>query len=605
MVKDINKEGMFNNLNCDYEEDFEYVKKFTADFETSTWKEDETWVWAWAVCEIENIENIKIGNNIESFIEFCKKQKNSIFYFHNLKFDGEFIIYYLLKNGFKHVENKKDVEDMTFTTLISDMGQFYNITVYFKKGNKDYVKASFIDSLKIIPFSVEEIAKSFNLPISKLELDYKKEREIGHIITKEEEEYIQNDVKIVAMALEQFFKEDLTKMTIASNSLNSYKKLVGKSRFEHCFPVLDKETDEFIRNSYRGGFTYLNPIYVEKDVKNIVNLDVNSLYPYVMYSKELPFGEPKYFKGEYKEDKIYNLYVQRFYCSFEIKKNKIPTVQIKGSMSFIPNEYLESSNHELVEFTMTSVDLKMFKEHYNIYNLTYLDGYKFKTMNGIFTEYIDFWIKRKNEATISGNKAQRAIAKLMLNSLYGKFATSLEVQSKIPYLGEDDIIHYKFSEKEEKDGLYIPIASFITAYAREKTIKTSQKIKEYSIDKYNKDMYIYSDTDSIKTLLPIDELKQFCDIDDVKLGYWKNEGIASKGKWIRQKCYLEEIDGKMHITCSGLPKNCYSKVEWKKFKVGFTCSGKLTFKHIKGGVKLVDTDFTIKDLKVTKNLKKF
>ena len=61
----------------------------------------------------------------------------------------------------------------------------------------------------------------------------------------------------------------------------------------------------------------------------------------------------------------------------------------------------------------------------------------------------------------------------------------------------------------------------------------------------------------------------------------------------------------MHITCSGLPKNCYSKVEWKKFKVGFTCSGKLTFKHIKGGVKLVDTDFTIKDLKVTKNLKKF
>lgn len=581
------------------------MKKFSADFETCTWKEDETWVWAWAVCEIGNESNLIIDNNIESFIEYCRKQKNNIFYFHNLKFDGEFIIYYLLKNGFKHVEDKKDIEDKTFMTLISDMGQFYNIVVYFKKGNKEYTKATFIDSLKIIPFAVEDIAKTFNLEISKLDLDYDKPREIDHIITKEEKEYIQNDVKIVAKALEEFFKQDLTKMTIASNSLTNYKKLVGKSRFEHCFPTLDKELDGELRKSYKGGFTYLNPIYTEKDVKNIVNLDVNSLYPYVMYSKPLPFGEPKHFKGKYKEDKIYNLYIQKFICSFEIKENKIPTVQIKGNMSFIPNEYLESSNHELVELVMTNVDFEMFKEHYNIYNLTYIEGWKFKSMKGIFTDYIDYWIKIKNEATINKNIGLRTIAKLMLNSLYGKFATTLEVQSKIPYLGDDEIVHYKLSEKKEKDGLYVPIASFITAYAREKTIETSQKIKEYSINKYGKDMYIYSDTDSIKTILPIEEITKFCDIDDVKLGYWKNEGIATKGKWIRQKCYLEEIDGKMEITCAGMPKRCYSQVEWKKFKVGFTCSGKLTFKHVKGGVKLVDTDFTIKDLKLQKSIKKY
>ena len=48
---------------------------------------------------------------------------------------------------------------------------------------------------------------------------------------------------------------------------------------------------------------------------------------------------------------------------------------------------------------------------------------------------------------------------------------------------------------------------FITAYARKKTIETSQKIKEYSIKKYGKDLYIYSDTDSIHTLLNIEELK--------------------------------------------------------------------------------------------------
>lgn len=88
---------------------------------------------------------------------------------------------------------------------------------------------------------------------------------------------------------------------------------------------------------------------------------------------------------------------------------------------------------------------------------------------------------------------------------------------KFHFYGDDDIVHYRLSEEEQKDGLYIPIASFITAYAREKTIRTSQAIKSYSLEKYGKDMYIYSDTDSIHTTLPIEELKQFCDIDDVKL----------------------------------------------------------------------------------------
>lgn len=59
-------------------------KKFTADFETATWFDDETFVWAWATSEIGNQENLQMGNNIESFIEYCKSERNSIFYFHNL-----------------------------------------------------------------------------------------------------------------------------------------------------------------------------------------------------------------------------------------------------------------------------------------------------------------------------------------------------------------------------------------------------------------------------------------------------------------------------------------------------------------------------------------
>lgn len=118
-------------------------------------------------------------------------------------------------------------------------------------------------------------------------------------------------------------------------------------------------------------------------------------------------------------------------------------------------------------------------------------------------------------------------------------------------------------------------------------------------------MYIYSDTDSIHTLLPIEELKQFCDIDNIRLGAWKHEGTFTKARFVRQKCYLEEIDGQVKITCAGMPKQCYSQVEWDKFKTGFTCGGKLTFKHVKGGVILVETDFTIKEDKTINNINKF
>ena len=131
------------------------------------------------------------------------------------------------------------------------MGQFYSITVYFKKRNKTVHKVTFIDSLKIIPFSVDETAKTFKLPISKLKIDYNKPREIGHILDDEEKEYIKNDVLIMAKALKTIFDEGLTRMTRASNALADYKEIIGKSRFEHLFPTLTKEIDAELRKSYK------------------------------------------------------------------------------------------------------------------------------------------------------------------------------------------------------------------------------------------------------------------------------------------------------------------------------------------------------------------
>ena len=103
---------------------------YVADFETTTQK-DDCRVWAWGLFEIGSIGNFEYGNTIESFMDRMKelsKNKETI-YFHNLKFDGEFILYYLLKNGWSHVTEKADRRDYSFMTLISDKGQFYSIEI--------------------------------------------------------------------------------------------------------------------------------------------------------------------------------------------------------------------------------------------------------------------------------------------------------------------------------------------------------------------------------------------------------------------------------------------------------------------------------------------
>lgn len=578
------------------------MKRFTADFETATWEPNETWVWAWALCDIENPSHVEIGNSIESFFARIKKEQNPYIYFHNLKFDGEFILYYLMKNGFEYVESREK-RNNTFSTLISDMGLFYQIEVYFEVGKKTK-KVTFIDSLKIINQSVESMPETFKIEENKLEIDYNAPREVGHILTSVEEAYIKNDVVIVAKALKYLFDMGLTKMTAGSNALSEYKEITRLNRFRSLYKPLSYEIDKDIRRAYRGGFTYLNPLYKNKSVGEGEVLDVNSLYPSVMYKEMLPFGEPFFYVGEYKEDKVYPLYIQRLTCSFKLKEGKIPTIQIKHSR-FVDNEYLTDSGIEPVALTLTSVDLKLFLEQYDVWDLHYESGWKFKSMRGLFTDYIDKWIKVKNEATISGNKGIRQVAKIMLNSLYGKFATSLDVQSKIPYL-ENDIVKYKLGEKGTKEGVYLPMGAFITAYARDKTIRTSQAIKDYSIKKYGIDMYCYSDTDSIHTLLPIEELKQFCEIDNVKLGAWKHESHFTRAKFIRQKTYLEEINGEVQITCAGLPQRCYDQVTWENFKEGLKVNGKLTFTHVKGGVILKETEFTIKeDKKLIRAIEKF
>lgn len=595
-------------------------KIYMCDFETTTDPEDCR-VWAACAVELETGRVVHLSNSIDSFMEWCQSEKGARLYFHNLRFDGEFILSWLFNHGFQHVGNElKAIPDRSFQTLISDMGQFYKMTIMFeRRKKKGHVKIDIYDSLKKIPFKAAKIAKDYGLQQSKGEIDYTRFRPIDYELTPEEIDYITTDCQIVQQALQAQFQEGMLKMTSASDALSYYKEVMGRA-FEYWFPVLPKILDDDIRKAYKGGFTWCNPKYAGQEIGAGIVLDVNSLYPWAMYHCMLPYGYPVYFEGPYIPDPMYPLYIVRVRCSFQVKDKHIPMIQIKKGI-FQETEYLTASEVKIdgrmerieVELTLTSVDLELFLNHYDVENINYISGFKFKGQVGMFREYIDKWMEVK--ATSPKNSAQRAISKLYLNSLYGKFASSTERLPKIPYLAPDGIVRYytyheplrdnagqlQFDEKgrlifqrdengvpvprepEEVDPVYTPVGAFITAWARHKTITAAQSCY---------DRFIYADTDSLHLIGT--ELPEGLTIHPSDLGAWDHETTFSKAKYLRAKTYIETVDGKVKVTCAGMPENVKELVNYDNFHPGSSFPGKLLPHRVKGGVVLLPVDFTIK-----------
>ena len=556
-------------------------KKFSCDFETTTDPLDCR-VWGYGVMEIGNHANYHIDNSIEKFMKWAEKQNGDLF-FHNLKFDGSFIVNWLLKNGYEFSDSGLP---KTFNAIISSMGQWYMIDIcYGYKGNRK-LRTVMYDSLKKLPFSVERIGNAFNLATLKIDVTqefYNRPRPVGHVITGEEYEYIKHDIKVIAEALEIQFKQGLESMTIGSDSLKGYKAIINPKYYDKLFPTFSLALDSELRLAYRGGFTWLNKKYAGKDVGKGIVFDVNSLYPSVMYNEFLPYGKPINYYGAYKEDEDYPLYIQHIQCEFIVKENRIPTIQIKNKaqqLLFKKNEYLESSKGEVVDLYVTNVDLELIKEHYDLYDLKYLEGWKFRAKKGMFNKYIERWAFVKETNT----GALRELAKLMLNSLYGKFASNPNVTGKVPYLREDGSNGFYLDEDEYKDPEYTPMGVFITSYARFECISTAQSCF---------DRIIYCDTDSIHlvgTEIPV-SLKD--KIDKTKMGYWDHEATYDNARYVKQKTYILKTGDDLKVTCAGMSDRVKKKVTWDNFHIGFRSFGNLRGKQVSGGMVLNDSEFSL------------
>lgn len=594
---------------------------YSSDFETTTVvvSDKESWVWLWACNDINNSEITHYGNSINTFIDFCIREKQSKHYFHNLKFDGIFIIDYLFRElGYRCLNPDEKPKEQTFKTLINNMNVFYMIEIYFSydKSRKQWNKATIYDSLKIIPFSVDKIAKDFGLPINKLSIDYDLYRSKNHTPTQEELDYITHDVKIVSLALKRLFDVGDVKMTASGNALANFKSTLTDSKskkyiekkYRRLYPILDRHIDDDIRKAYRGGYVYVNPNYQGKTLYNLLVFDKNSMYPSHMRHQWLPYGNPKFFEGEY--DGNSRFYIQHLFARFKVKPGMVPTIQVKKGTHFNATEYITDSTidkhgnsiDEPIELFLSNLDLELFKSHYDIIEIDYINGWEFKTNKGVFNEFIDTNYKIK--CTSKG--AVRLSSKLRMNSGYGKFASSTDVTGKVvkfEFNDKYDTETVKFDVPRDEDGEpyklykdaeYTALGVAITAYARYDLITKIDKLGGIGEDS----TFVYCDTDSLH-ILDIGQDLSFIPVDDVKLNYWKNESVVTKAKFLRAKTYVEEIKVKngveLNVKCAGMPKNIRKQVTFDNFKIGFKSGNKLKPQIVPGGVLLIDTPFEIKE----------
>lgn len=642
---------------------------FVGDFETTVYKgQTDTEVWASASVEMFT-EDVHIFHSIgEQWEYFLSLDSNIICYYHNLKFDGTFwLSHFLIDLGYEQAYVKtgdmpndlvwidqKDMKNNTFSYSISTMGQWYRITVKVK----DHF-IEFRDSLKLLPFSVKRIGQSFGTKHKKLDMEYKGFRYAGCDISDDEKQYISNDILVVKEALEIMFTEGHKKLTIGSCCLSEYKKSIGGKTYENLFPnVYDIKIDkkkygfenagEYIKQAYRGGWCYLVKGKEHRVFYNGTTADVNSLYPSMMSSDSnnfYPVGKPTFWKGNHIPDEALaptSYYFIRIKTRFYLRKGYLPFIQLKNTLLYKPTEMLETSDvynrkdgnyydryigidgvvHQaIVTMTMTMTDFELLKEHYELVDFEIIDGCYFRNEIGIFDRYI----QKYKEIKLRSKGAMRELAKLFLNNLYGKMASSQNSSFKVAFVKEDKSIGFYSVVANEKEPGYIPVGAAITSYARNFTIRAAQK----NFHGVNERGFIYADTDSIHCDLQPEEIvgikehpKDFC--------CWKLESCWDIAMFTRQKTYIEHIVAEdkvpienpyYNVKCAGMPDKCkdlfvksmtgYTPKEgdeytveeleflskkrtMEDFTVGLRVPGKLLPKRIKGGVLLVDVPYEMR-----------
>lgn len=392
----------------------------------------------------------------------------------------------------------------------------------------------FSDSYKLLPASLHTLTNDFDVEHKKLvEFD---RGNLQKIPVADVIRYNEYDCRGLYEVLEKFqtwfngIGVDM-KTTVASQALATWRRMMPFN-----MTTLDEYSESFIRKGYFGGRV---EIFKMKCFDKFYYYDFTSLYPYVMKKYDMPVGKPME-TSEFQEDKI------GFYeVEVSVPDMYIPVLPfiMDGKLIFPTGNFRGIFSSEEIKFAR-SLGCE-FKIKY---------GYVFDGAK-IFDEYIDRFFELKN----TSQGSTKMISKLLLNSLYGKFAQKRdrenivrivdpsEVSGTKPYM-EEFGLYKKFSFS--KANYIIPsISAWITSCARVELAKMLYEAGQQNI--------YYADTDSICSTKKLPTGKN---LGDLKLEMTGLEAI-----FLLPKTYAIRTDSGLIIKAKGFEREFTAKLTMNSF----------------------------------------
>lgn len=450
-------------------------------------------------CVVETVEEL-LAKLLEWKVERC--------YFHNLRFDDSFIGCVLQDDGVR-------IGDWTVTSrkrLMNDMGAVYSDTIEFK-GKKDPVshrpakhRCDLWDSAKIFPSSLASLGKDFG--VTKIGGKGEEAQRIGCDLRMKA--YCLRDCRVLMTVMEYYFSKcrELTFgkrpygwMTAASTAYNLCMdwcmNRYGMKLRDRMFPACTEENGfpAWLREGYKGATPLLDPAIKGKVLNDVKVFDVNSMYPDKVRNSVLPGGLPVKVNGGMEElDRLAEkgwLWVAKVRMRCDVKDGHRATFMLKhkgkdGEIACSHVDDFSDGGYQVVD----SVTMQTIERDYCNIHIEVLDAVAFRGHVNFIGGFVDEWYAIKQEASQRKDKSLKTFAKLILNSLYGKFGANPEHRGA-HYTYVDDAIRVVEDEEVDVDRnpLYLPFAMFITAHARDMISRTCNAIGWEHV--------AYTDTDSV------------------------------------------------------------------------------------------------------------
>lgn len=540
-------------------------------------------------------DEVYYGRSWPEFKEFLDRLEESspfdkIVFVHNLSFEFQFLRGFFI---FSDVAARKSRKVMA-----ADMAD-YHIT--------------FRCTLYMSNCSLKNLPKTFNLPVEKMvgDLDYNKIRHSKTPLTDKELNYCKYDCLVVYEYIkselnhyESVFDIPMTSTGKVRRDLQkiTMRDLKWRCKVRECINIKPSFYNLLV-SAFAGGYTHANFIYTDEVLKNVDSYDETSAYPYVMVTHKFPMNEFKQCNLKRKEDMVskfaYLLRVKFYNIRCKYYNNFISSSKcfnIKG-VDLDNGRIIKAKE---IDIPLTDVDFKLFCDSYTFDDYEIVESYYslYRYLPKKFIKFIlEKYVNKTQFKGVKGKESEYSLEKAKFNSIYGMTVTNM-IRDEVDYdningwhekeLSNVDIFE-KLQEEKRKGFLSFAWGVWVTAYARDNLLRRVMELDPY---------VAYCDTDSIKLVQGydktvfekynqsvIDKIKKVSDLLDIPfdsyapadrkgnkhiLGIFENETEGDRqytyDKFITQgaKKYAVEIDGEIHITVSGVPKDgakCLKRIE--------------------------------------------